>query len=187
MKLQDALTQNAGGEKLQNLILYISLKSNGDNTYGKVKLNKLLFHSDFGAFRAFGESITGEPYFALQQGPAPKYMLPTLMAMEEMKLLAIQPQTFYGYPQAKPVALVAPNLDLFTAPQIALVDSVIEQSWGKTAREMTDDSHEFIGWKLASLKEEIPYAVALVGDASSYKASSENLAIVRELIAAAKK
>jgi hypothetical protein len=187
MKFKDTLTANAGGEKLQHLILFIAIKSISDDSFGKVKLNKLLFHADFGAFKAWGASITGEPYFALQMGPAPKYMLPTLLAMEENKLLAIQPQTFYGKPQEKPVALKEPNLGLFSSQEIALVDSIIEKWWAKNAKEMTDDSHEFIGWKLASLKEEIPYEVALVGKPSPSKTTMENVLKVKALIAGAKK
>jgi hypothetical protein len=184
LKFADLAFTNAGGAKLQHLILYVSVKSQGDDAFGKVKLNKILFLADFEAYKLWGAPITGETYFALENGPAPKHMLPTLNKMVDSKLLAIQPAIYYGYPQEKPTALVEPDIDLFKSKEIALVDSIISKSWGKTAKDMSDESHEFIGWKLAALKEDIPFTVGLVGQATKSKANPENIEKVKAILAA---
>jgi len=45
-------------EKFRELILYIARKSEDDPKFGAVKLNKILFFSDFAAFRAFGKIVS---------------------------------------------------------------------------------------------------------------------------------
>ena len=49
-------------EKLSELILYISQKCATDPKFGAVKLNKILYLSDFLAFGNWGEPITGVEY-----------------------------------------------------------------------------------------------------------------------------
>ena len=51
-----------GTEKLQELILYVAKVSEGDPTFGLVKLNKILFFSDFRHFLDTGQSITGQEH-----------------------------------------------------------------------------------------------------------------------------
>ena len=68
--------------KLRELILLISSLSEGDPTFGAVKLNKLLFHCDFSAYLTYGRPITGQEYFALKQGPAPRRLLPITKRMQ---------------------------------------------------------------------------------------------------------
>ena len=51
-------------KKLRELILYICDKSkNHPKKLGMVKLNKILFFSDFTAYLRHGSSITGAKYF----------------------------------------------------------------------------------------------------------------------------
>src|SRR6266487_3415423 len=47
-------------EKLRELILHICIRSEDDEAFGAVKLNKLLFFSDFHAFLRLGKPITGQ-------------------------------------------------------------------------------------------------------------------------------
>lgn len=156
--------ENISGDhsKLQELILYISMKSEGDERFGKVKLNKLLFYSDFTAFVRSGKSITGEEYQALQQGPAPKAMLPVLKVLEESQQIAIRKTLYHGWKQHKVFALREPDLNVFSQHEIALIDEIIETFFRCTGAEISNQSHSFIGWKLAKEGETIPYEVALV-------------------------
>ena len=90
--------------KLVELILLISEWSQGDPKFGAIKLNKLLFHADFSAFLTTGEPITGQEYFALPQGPAPKRFKPITEKMKKGGALAYQEVSYFGHPQ-KPYAL----------------------------------------------------------------------------------
>jgi len=60
------------------------------------------------------------------------------------------------------VARREPDLSRFSSWEIALVDDVIRQAWAKTARQMSEESHECLGWQLARFGETIPYGTALI-------------------------
>lgn len=150
-------------QKLKELILYVCFKSEYDEAFGAVKLNKILFYSDFLAYARFGSPITGQEYQALKQGPAPRRLLPARQELIQEGRLALQKADYFGLKQDKPLALDAPDLNLFTAQQIALVDSVIERLEGMNASDVSSMSHEFVGWRLADEGETIPYTVALLG------------------------
>jgi hypothetical protein len=153
---------SAKDKKLREAVLYISQRCEGDETFGATKLNKLLFYSDFLAYLNFGKSITGQAYFRLPKGPAPKRLVPVRDKMIEDGELKIKPQEYYGFPQNCPKALRRPDLSDFGGEEITLIEKVVEMHWGKTASEISDESHGFVGWKLANEQEEIPYPVALV-------------------------
>ena len=55
-------------EKFANIVLFY-LESN-KNIF-KVKMNKLLYYTDFLHFKRFGQSITGYKYQAIKMGPVP--------------------------------------------------------------------------------------------------------------------
>src|ERR1700733_4521543 len=55
--------------KFKELVLYLSQRSAGDEGFGAVKLNKLLYRSDFEAYRLLGRPITGETYIKQEFGP----------------------------------------------------------------------------------------------------------------------
>src|SRR5271154_4436671 len=61
-------------KRMIELILYIGAKCGLDEHYGVLKLNKILFFSDFQAFRTRGKPITGAEYAKLPNGPAPRGM-----------------------------------------------------------------------------------------------------------------
>lgn len=149
-------------KKLREAVLYIADKCQGDETFGATKQNKLLFYADFLAYLNFGEAITGQEYFKLGKGPAPRRWLPVKEQMLRDGDIKIKAHEYYGFPQNRTVPLRKPNLNAFSAEQLALIDKIIEVHRGKTASEISEESHGFIGWKLADDQETIPYPVALV-------------------------
>src|SRR5687767_11634112 len=114
--------QNMDKKKLGELILYISKKSELDPNFGAVKLNKILFYSDFIAFGRLGKAITEQDYQRLDQGPAPRRLLPVREDLIDRGYLAIQEVARFGKTQKRTVALRDPDLSIFTAEEIALVD-----------------------------------------------------------------
>lgn len=150
-------------EKLKELILYIASRSEGDDYFGATKLNKLLFFADFIAYLNFGQPITGHEYQALERGPAPRRFVPIRDEMQANGDIAFRLRDFYGLAQHRIFSLREPNLDLFSAEEIDLVNRLIFLYWDKSAAEISSDSHQFAGWKYATYGEIIPYQVALVG------------------------
>ncbi|MGB8128780.1 MAG: Panacea domain-containing protein [Candidatus Angelobacter sp.] len=149
--------------KLRELIIHVATLSGMDEPFGATKLNKILFNADFEAYRQWGKSISGQEYFALEWGPAPRIMKRVISDMERKRELAIEPKEYYGEKQDRPVALRGANLDIFSKEELNLVIMVINKHWGKSATKMSNESHEFLGWAVAKLEETIPYEVALVG------------------------
>jgi hypothetical protein len=150
-------------EKLRELILLISEWSQSDPKFGAIKLNKLLFHSDFSAFLTFGEPITGQDYFALPQGPAPRRLKPVTEKMKKEEELAYKNVPYHGYTQQRPLALRTADVSAFTPQEIKLVHQTVQKFWTMSATEISDHSHLFLGWKVAREGEVIPYSTALIG------------------------
>jgi hypothetical protein len=154
---------SANEAKLRQLILHIASLSDRDESFGAIKLNKLLFHADFTAYVLWGKPITGVPYFALENGPAPRPMKKNLRLMEEGGEIAIRKKNYFGYDQDRVIPLTSPNTDFFTKDEMQLVFHLIQEYWGQSGTSMSNESHDFLGWSAASLEEDIPYSVALVG------------------------
>ena len=171
-------TQQPNDEKMRELILFISIHSEGDRRFGATKLNKLLFYADFLAYLNFNQSITGHEYQKLENGPAPRYLMPIREEMEVDGDIAIREETFYGYKQHRVLALRKPNLSVFSGEEVDLIYQIIEKFWNKNAKDVSDESHTFVGWALAEDGETIPYEATLVG---SRKPTQEEIERAREL------
>jgi Protein of unknown function (DUF4065) len=152
-------------DKLAELILYISQKCATDPKFGAIKLNKLLYLSDFLAFANWGEPITGVEYQHLKLGPAPRRLVPVRETLQSAGKLVVQILPLKsGRQQTRTVNLADPNLKLFSGREIALVDSVIEDLWDLDADESSKFSHQFVGWKMTKEGDNIPYGSIFISD-----------------------
>lgn len=152
-----------GDERFRELILYVSEKCATDPKFGATKLNKILYFSDFLAYARLGEPITGFAYHREKNGPVPKRLLAIQQHMIEAGEMALQPVLLLsGRVQQRPVNLRSPRLELFTAQQVALVDSIVEELRDSTAEEVSELSHHMVGWKVANPGESIPYESVFV-------------------------
>jgi hypothetical protein len=169
-------------EKFKELILYLADKSTGDNPFGATKLNKLLFYADFIAYLQLGTGITNQRYQKLENGPAPRALIPVTSKMEARGEIAYRTENYYGKPKKRLVPLRDPDLSAFSDEEVELVNRIIAEFWGKNAAAMSSFSHEFIGWQLAKIGEDIPYEVVFVRSRQAnkkmekYGASLESLA-----------
>jgi hypothetical protein len=149
--------------RVSELIVYIADKCLDDPTFGKVKLNKILYFADFIAFSEYNEPITGVPYMRLDNGPVPQQMVPVLRALEDRNRIAIRTRKVYSFERQRVVALTDANLDIFKAREIAIIDELIRVFWGRTAKQISDVSHG-TAWKVARDREAIPYEASLLSD-----------------------
>jgi hypothetical protein len=142
--------------RLQELILYIADRMEKDRHAGsgRIKLAKLLWLSDFEAFRRFGESITGARYVADELGPAPVDELLALRDLEAAGDLAMEP----GYKRQRiPRAKRPPNVALFSTDELSIVNELVERYRDWTGKQLVDLAHEFPGYKTADLGDPVPY------------------------------
>ncbi len=145
-------------EKLSELILYIAQKNEDNPKFGATLLNKILFLSDFHTHSKYGESITGESYFRLDKGPAPRFLKLIKETMKSGGDLKEEKKSFFKYKQHRLLPLREPNLSLFEDWQIQIVDKAIEYLWNKSATDVSDWSHLYAGWKFTPDSLDIPYS-----------------------------
>ncbi|HEX3531439.1 MAG TPA: Panacea domain-containing protein [Thermoanaerobaculia bacterium] len=171
----------AARERFKELILYVAQQSEGDSTFGATKLNKILFFCDFLSYRAYGEAITGQRYFKLPHGPAPRAIVPVLNEMigqgDCVKVL----RSRFGLPQETVFARREAKLEVFKPRDVALVDAVLRQLRDNDAKEVSDLSHEFIGWELAEDEEDIPYDTVFLGDPRKLRLTEEEVEYGKKL------
>lgn len=152
-------------KKFRELVVYISEKCESDLYFNATKLNKILFFSDFLAYKLNGEPITGADYFALPYGPAPRRLLPVREQMVMDGDITLSKRQ-----QHRTIALRPPDYDVFSASEIALVDKVIDILRDYNADETSELSHIFLGWQAAMAEGEesgeeyvsIPYSTVFV-------------------------
>ena len=165
-------------ERLGELILHIAQECAQDATFGSIKLNKILWFSDFMAYGKFKTPITGVAYFKLPNGPAPRHLVGVRDRLVNNRDAAISREsTVLGHERIRLVPLRDPDLSMFNGSQIALVNSVIKLLWDKSAEEISELSHGK-AWTVAGDKEDIPYEAIFL---SNKKPTSEDVLRTREL------
>ncbi|MHB2021660.1 MAG: Panacea domain-containing protein [Candidatus Xenobia bacterium] len=149
--------------KFKALVLYVAHRCQFMENFGATKLNKILFYSDFLAYRRTGKPITGQEYQKQPNGPTARRMLPLLAELVESKQAVMQRKEIFDYQEDRLIPLAQPELTrLFTAEEIALVDQVIEWLGTKTAKWISHRSHAGLGWRVVDFGETIPYQTALI-------------------------
>lgn len=147
-------------EKFAELVVYIAQKSEGDPRFGAVKLNKILYFSDFAAYRLYGRPITGSQYQHLPEGPAPTALLPIRQKLLNKKRIKIVQAQYYAGVQHRINALRPADETIFSPEELMVVDEVVKWLWNYSGREVSDLSHKEPGWLLTDEGQIIPYRTA---------------------------
>lgn len=151
-------------QRLKELILYIADKCMDDPTFGAIKLNKILYFTDFWSYWSNGKPITGVGYKRLERGPAPDRMIPIRNQMQKDNEIVLKKKKVYGdKEQHRVVSLREANISLFSANEISLVDEVIHRFWGIKAEAISDFSHG-VEWKILQNNKLIPYQASLLSE-----------------------
>lgn len=156
---------NMNGEaRLREMILYIASKCAEDPTFGAVKLNKILHRSDLQCFAQHGQPLTGVEYQALQNGPAPRRLVPVRASMLQNDDIREEERLVGGHRQVRIIARRAANLSAFDAAQLAIVDAEIEALWGHRAVDASAQSHGR-AWRIARNSDDmIPYEAVFLSE-----------------------
>lgn len=156
---QPAITQTMTYDphKFRELLLYIAERSEDDPNFGKTKLNKILFYTDFLAYGIFGRSVTGATYQRRDYGPVPQELPAARRKLIDDGDAAIDYGRRFNYPQERLVAKRPANPSVLTPGERRLVDDVIRELWHHSAVAVSDLSHREVGWKIADDREVIPY------------------------------
>jgi hypothetical protein len=148
--------------RLQEAVLYVSRLSQADETFGAVKLNKLLFLADVMSYVRRGRAITGVTYLKKKLGPVPAIMDAARDDLQKSGRLFYGEASYHGYKQLRTFSLDDPNLSVFDAIDVDILCSVVREWYNRTATDISLWSHEFLGWRAAEMHEPIPYSASLI-------------------------
>jgi|SRR5579864_8159666 len=166
--------------KFTELVLHIARETEHDRKCGKTKLNKILFFSDFEAYRILGSSITGQDYLKFDKGPVCRGLPALNVRFEQTQDADWELRNYYGLTLHKLKAHRAPDLSLFSEEELEIVRQVIEDLEPFDAGGVSHLSHLFPGWQVVENGEEIPYNSVFVG--SNRELSEEEVAWAEEAI-----
>ncbi len=141
--------------KFKELVLYFAQEAEraGDEGFGMVKLNKLLYRADFEAFRLLGRSITGETYEKQEYGPVARdlpIVLDELGAAGRLRWQHIPHGPYTRYvPSVTDEWGAEPDMRLFSPDESAVVESARHELGVYGARAASEWSHEqSAGWNV---------------------------------------
>jgi len=121
-----------GQDRLRQIILYVSLRCDNSERFGRIKLNKIIWKADFDAFAKRRMPVTGRTYQRLELGPAPKEMKPILDEMEKLGSIDYRITDFGdNIIEYRPIAKIPPNLSYFSRDDLDFVDLSINYYWIK--------------------------------------------------------
>jgi uncharacterized phage-associated protein len=148
--------------KFHELIVYFARRLGPEAALGRVKLAKLLMHSDFMAFRRLGQPITGATYEKWEHGHFPRELV---MAEKDLEGGSIRTEIvdYYGKSLKQISAGRDPNLSDFSEDEIAIIEGAVRTYGHESATYLSALAHQEPGWELAEYREVIPYETFLIG------------------------
>jgi hypothetical protein len=156
--------------KFKELVVYLSQESlaRGDEGFGMVKLNKLLYWSDFEAFRLLGRPLTGATYEKQEYGPVARDLPIVLdeLASEQRLHWQLIPSGPYTrkVPAASEAEVDRADTEQFSADELHIINRALEELASRGGKSASEWSHEqSAGWNVAQeFGDTIPYETAFV-------------------------
>jgi hypothetical protein len=151
-------------KRFEDLVLYIAHQTAEDTDFGRLKLAKVLFYSDFAVYRDQGESMSGASYKRMPFGPFPREL------EDAEEALSTQGRVFLDYDkdegEVRKIIPLAPEPDIYRLLEgwqvIVLRDWIVRIS-SASSKEVSDLSHKHAGWRLAGQTgDDIPFSTALL-------------------------
>lgn len=151
-------------KRFEALVRYVAHATADDETFGRTKLAKVLFYSDFDVYRDTGEPLTGATYVRRPFGPFPKELRETEMRLQAEGVVTLEHDVGEREPKRILPRGECPDMTaLFEGWQLVVVDRWIEELRPLPAWKVSDVSHEHPGWILARDEwQEINYGTAFL-------------------------
>jgi uncharacterized phage-associated protein len=166
--------------KFKEMILFLSHKSQNDINFGAIKLNKLLFLSDFLAYGITGKAISNETYLHERLGPIPQDLVNSRAELFGEKAAKMRINAINDYKQERVIALRSFNKKLFSETEIGIMDQAIHELKDYSGMQASDLTHTWNNWLLTKSGEEIPYETVFIRQLA--KISLEDLIWAKQLL-----
>ncbi len=121
----------------------------------KTKVAKTLFYADFISYKNSKRPITGSKYINLKNGPVPANYQSVFSKLKREGTISIKKSGKYQIiiPRKKP------NRQAFTNSELETLLQIAEDIKPLTSTQISDYSHEFIGWQISKIGEYINYEI----------------------------
>lgn len=156
-------------EKTLELIVYIASKLKDKPNYGAILLNKALYHIDGFSYLVSGKPISEFKYVRQGKGPTPKpaQFLAARDHLEKKNKLKKVELPYYNFIQKKYISDASPKIELFSKEEIEIINSVLLYLGDVTASDISDQTHNYLSWRLAIQMEELPVYTFLLGSSGA--------------------
>lgn len=129
----------------------------------QTKLYKLLFYSDYLAFKTSSKSLTGAMYRAMPYGPVPVGFSGLRARLEMEDYILVNEVTYQNGntgEEFRPGPRAKDPMQVLTEEDLRILQFVRDCLGGLTPTQISDRSHEEVAWKDTPRKEVISYAKA---------------------------
>src|SRR5271154_1500233 len=151
-------------KKTKELIIYIAYKLKDKPNYGSILLNKTLYFIDCVSYVKNGKPITDFTYIKQKLGPTPDpaKFLQVRNELENKNELKRVDDIYFGKPQRKYIANREPSIELFDKNEIVIIEEVIATIANHSGADISNYTHNIIGYNAAKHMEEMPFYSYLI-------------------------
>lgn len=144
-------------EKFKNALLYITQKIGALPNVGQTVLYKILYFCDFDYYEKYEEQLIGATYIKNHFGPTPREFSKIIKEMVKDGEIEEVVTKFFDKDQRKYLPVKNPDLSVFSGRELQHIDEEIARLGHKTAKELSDFSHQDIPWISTEIGKNIPY------------------------------
>ncbi len=143
--------------KFREVLLYILNKVGSRPSIGETVIYKILYFIDFDFYEKYEEQLVGATYLKNKYGPTPVEFGKIVAQMIADKEIEKVKSQYFNYPQTKYLPLRKPDLTLFKANEVGVIDDVLNRLSDMNATQISDYSHADIPWISTGDSEAIEY------------------------------
>ncbi|MFA5962035.1 MAG: type II toxin-antitoxin system antitoxin SocA domain-containing protein [Parcubacteria group bacterium] len=146
-------------KKFKTVLTYILKKVGGKPNIGMTAIYKLLYFIDFDYYEKYEEQLMGAVYIKNHFGPTPVMFAKIVEEMKAKNEIEEVRSKFYDRDQKKYFLNPDYQVDLtpLTAQEIKHIDWELRRLADKTAKELSDLSHEDMPWRAAEMGKPVEY------------------------------
>ena len=144
-------------EKFKNALLYITQKIGALPNVGQTVLYKILYFCDFDYYEKYEEQLIGATYIKNHFGPTPREFSKIIKEMVKDGEIEEVITKFFDKDKKKYLPVKNPDLSVFSGRELQHIDEEIARLGHKTAKELSDFSHQDVPWISTAIGKDIPY------------------------------
>lgn len=144
-------------KKFKEALIYILGKVGAKPNVGETVLYKLLYFIDFNYYEKYEEQLIGATYIKNHHGPTPIEFQAIVNEMIKNKEIEVVKSKYFHHLQKKYLPHREPDLSIFNANEIKVIDDVLQKLSGMNAATISEYSHQDILWIVTNEREKIDY------------------------------